>query len=116
MVELMHLGRSFKLMLFEGYKEDLGLQSYICSIKCSLVGDLLHGSSCCVGWGWLLLFEERGNSGGNGDGFTPNSKAVVAVQAASVAMANGFSVVVTMPLDTIKTRLQVLDCDFFFFF
>ncbi|GER32567.1 mitochondrial substrate carrier family protein, partial [Striga asiatica] len=35
--------------------------------------------------------------------------AVVAVQGVSAAMASGASVLVTMPLDTIKTRLQVLD-------
>ncbi|GER49741.1 mitochondrial substrate carrier family protein [Striga asiatica] len=35
--------------------------------------------------------------------------AVVAVQGVSAAMVSGASVLVTMPLDTIKTRLQVLD-------
>lgn len=45
----------------------------------------------------------------NGNGFRPDSKGVVAVQAASAVMASGFSALVTMPLDTIKTRLQVLD-------
>ncbi|XAR57580.1 hypothetical protein NMG60_11025771 [Bertholletia excelsa] len=39
----------------------------------------------------------------------PDSKAVVAVQGVSAAMASGFSALVTMPLDTIKTRLQVLE-------
>jgi len=33
----------------------------------------------------------------------------MAVQGASAAMAGGMSALITMPLDTIKTRLQVLD-------
>ncbi|KAL6965754.1 hypothetical protein U1Q18_036809 [Sarracenia purpurea var. burkii] len=49
-------------------------------------------------------------SGGNG-GFRPGSKAVVAVQGLSAVMASGFSALVTMPLDTVKTRLQVLGGD-----
>lgn len=46
---------------------------------------------------------------GNGGGLRPDSKAVVAVQGVSATMASGVSALVTMPLDTIKTRLQVLD-------
>ncbi|XP_022756373.1 solute carrier family 25 member 44-like [Durio zibethinus] len=42
-------------------------------------------------------------------GFRPDSKALVAVQGLSAAMASGISALITMPLDTIKTRLQVLD-------
>ncbi|XP_047939722.1 solute carrier family 25 member 44-like [Salvia hispanica] len=41
--------------------------------------------------------------------YRPDGKSVVAVQAFSAAMASGASALVTMPLDTIKTRLQVLD-------
>ncbi|CAN4105177.1 unnamed protein product [Withania somnifera] len=44
-------------------------------------------------------------------GYRPDGKAMVAVQAVSAAMASGVSAVVTMPLDTVKTRLQVLDDD-----
>ncbi|KAK7410165.1 hypothetical protein VNO78_00729 [Psophocarpus tetragonolobus] len=39
----------------------------------------------------------------------PDSKAIVAVQGFSAVFASGVSVIVTMPFDTIKTRLQVLD-------
>ncbi|KAF5793411.1 putative mitochondrial carrier protein [Helianthus annuus] len=39
----------------------------------------------------------------------PDSTTVMAVQGVSAAMAGGVSALVTMPLDTIKTRLQVLD-------
>ncbi|KAK7325095.1 hypothetical protein VNO77_29173 [Canavalia gladiata] len=39
----------------------------------------------------------------------PDSKTVMAVQGVSAAMAGGMSALITMPLDTIKTRLQVLD-------
>ncbi|GMI97910.1 hypothetical protein like AT1G72820 [Hibiscus trionum] len=42
-------------------------------------------------------------------GFRPDLKALVAVQGLSAAMASGVSALITMPLDTIKTRLQVLD-------
>ncbi|CAL4929345.1 unnamed protein product [Urochloa decumbens] len=36
---------------------------------------------------------------------------LVAVQGASAALAGGASALVTMPLDTVKTRLQVMDAD-----
>jgi solute carrier family 25 protein 44 len=41
----------------------------------------------------------------------PDTKTVMAVQGVSAAMAGGMSALITMPLDTIKTRLQVLDGD-----
>ncbi|KAK8513680.1 hypothetical protein V6N13_002409 [Hibiscus sabdariffa] len=44
-----------------------------------------------------------------GSGSKPDSKTLVAVQGLSAAMASGVSALITMPLDTIKTRLQVLD-------
>lgn len=37
--------------------------------------------------------------------------AVVAVQGLSATTASGFSALVTMPLDTIKTRVQVIESD-----
>lgn len=61
------------------------------------------------GIGYHLKKENGGGGCGGGVGFTPDSKAVVAVQATSAAVASGVSALVTMPLDTIKTRLQVLD-------
>ncbi|XVE97738.1 hypothetical protein REPUB_Repub03eG0044400 [Reevesia pubescens] len=51
--------------------------------------------------------DESGVIGGSS--FKPDSKALVAVQGLSAAMASGVSALITMPLDTIKTRLQVLD-------
>ncbi|EYU21342.1 hypothetical protein ABFS82_09G121100 [Erythranthe guttata] len=44
-------------------------------------------------------------------GFRPDGKTVIAVQGVSAAMAGGVSALITMPLDTIKTRLQVLEGD-----
>ncbi|KAJ4717836.1 solute carrier family 25 member 44-like [Melia azedarach] len=41
----------------------------------------------------------------------PDTKTVMAVQGVSAAMAGGVSALITMPLDTIKTRLQVMDGD-----
>ncbi|KAL3500836.1 hypothetical protein ACH5RR_039929 [Cinchona calisaya] len=43
------------------------------------------------------------------NGYRPDGKAVVAIQGISAAMASGVSALGTMPLDTIKTRMQVLD-------
>lgn len=51
----------------------------------------------------------RSNSSTGNGALTPGYKAVVAVQAASAAVAGGMAALVTMPLDTIKTRMQVLD-------
>ncbi|KAF2287064.1 hypothetical protein GH714_037297 [Hevea brasiliensis] len=42
-------------------------------------------------------------------GYRPDSKAMVAVQGLCAVMASGVSAMITMPLDTIKTRMQVLD-------
>lgn len=43
--------------------------------------------------------------------YKPGYKAVMAVQGFSAAMAGGVSALITMPLDTIKTRLQVLESE-----
>ncbi|OWM62550.1 solute carrier family 25 member 44-like [Punica granatum] len=40
---------------------------------------------------------------------SPNSRSALAVQGLSAVAASGVSAVITMPLDTIKTRLQVMD-------
>uniref|UniRef100_A0ACD5Y1G8 Uncharacterized protein n=1 Tax=Avena sativa TaxID=4498 RepID=A0ACD5Y1G8_AVESA len=48
----------------------------------------------------------------DGDGDTllqPSCKTLMVVQGASAAMAGGAAALVTMPLDTIKTRMQVMD-------
>ncbi|MCL7038972.1 hypothetical protein MKW94_018560 [Papaver nudicaule] len=67
------------------------------------------GYSC-----YIAKKEKSGGGGGGGGGcsgrcISPDSKTVMAVQGLSAAMAGGFSALITMPLDTIKTRLQVLD-------
>ncbi|KAH6790826.1 Mitochondrial substrate carrier family protein [Perilla frutescens var. frutescens] len=62
----------------------------------------------CIGC-YFCKKNENGSGGNGSNGYRPDGKSVVAVQALSAAMASGASALVTMPLDTIKTRLQVLD-------
>lgn len=63
-------------------------------------------------WGGFGCYMGKKDENGlvvHGYGFRPDSRATVAVQGLSAAMASGVSALITMPLDTIKTRLQVLD-------
>ncbi|KAI3468081.1 hypothetical protein Pfo_024744 [Paulownia fortunei] len=61
-------------------------------------------------WGCIGCYCCKKDANGNGgSGYRPDGKSVVAVQGLSAAMASGVSALVTMPLDTIKTRLQVFD-------
>jgi solute carrier family 25 protein 44 len=64
-------------------------------------------------WGCIGCYankkDENAVNGGGGCGYRPGSKEMVAVQGVCAAMASGVSAMITMPLDTIKTRLQVLD-------
>ncbi|KAE9603662.1 hypothetical protein Lal_00002108 [Lupinus albus] len=63
-------------------------------------------------WGAFGSYMGKNNEGNlvnGGCGFRPDSKTMVAVQGLSAVMASGVSAIVTMPFDTIKTRLQVLD-------
>ncbi|KAJ0074974.1 hypothetical protein Patl1_33618 [Pistacia atlantica] len=67
------------------------------------------------GIGWHFSGKGGYGVGGGDDGegsmnmIRPDSKMVMAVQGVSAAMAGGVSALITMPLDTIKTRLQVLE-------
>ncbi|PWA97507.1 Mitochondrial carrier domain-containing protein [Artemisia annua] len=64
-------------------------------------------------WGGIGTYmskkDEDSNENGNVVAIRPDSRTVMAVQGVSAAMAGGVSALVTMPLDTIKTRLQVID-------
>lgn len=61
-------------------------------------------------WGGFGCYlTKKDENGCNGCCYRPSSKAILAVQSLSAAMASGVSALITMPLDTIKTRLQVLD-------
>lgn len=73
------------------------------------VSILTYAPSNAVWWASYSLSQRiiwcgigRGGGGGGGEG------SVAAVQAASAAVAGGAAAVATMPLDTIKTRMQVL--------
>lgn len=63
------------------------------------------------GVGSYLVKKDDDSSENGVNTFRPNSKTIMAVQGVSAAMAGGISALITMPLDTIKTRLQVLDGD-----
>ncbi|KAM7259462.1 hypothetical protein ACFE04_015203 [Oxalis oulophora] len=58
-------------------------------------------------WNGLIKKEDGNRIGGSS--FRPDSKSLVVVQGLSAALASGVSAIITMPLDTVKTRLQVLD-------
>lgn len=66
-------------------------------------------------WGgvgyYLCKKDDKSNSKSADNSMRPDSKTVMAVQGVSAAIAGGMSALITMPLDTIKTRLQVLDGD-----
>ncbi|GLT75961.1 hypothetical protein SLA2020_476500 [Shorea laevis] len=62
-------------------------------------------------WGGFGCYMGKKDESHSINGYRPDSKAVVAVQGLSAAMASGVSALITMPLDTIKTRLQVLDAE-----
>ncbi|XP_068334626.1 uncharacterized protein [Pyrus communis] len=62
------------------------------------------------GYGCYMCKKDESGSG-NGSNLRPDCKAMLAVQAFSAGMASGFSALITMPLDTVKTRLQVLDAE-----
>ncbi|XP_061360237.1 uncharacterized protein LOC133304247 [Gastrolobium bilobum] len=70
-----------------------------------------------VGYYLCKKSEERSdtatnvNASASANALRPDTKTVMAVQGLSAAMAGGMSALITMPLDTIKTRLQVLDGD-----
>ncbi|KAK1281422.1 hypothetical protein QJS04_geneDACA004956 [Acorus gramineus] len=59
-------------------------------------------------WGCVGCHRHFCTEGSDG-ALRPDAKAVVAVQGASAAVAGGMAAVVTMPMDTIKTRMQVMD-------
>lgn len=53
---------------------------------------------------WTTLCNQRNG----GENFEPSSATLVGVQGLSASLASGVSAVLTTPLDTLKTRLQVL--------
>ncbi|KAJ1420370.1 Mitochondrial carrier protein [Sesbania bispinosa] len=63
------------------------------------------------GVGYYLSKKSEEGSDTASNALRPDTKTVMAVQGVSAAMAGGMSALITMPLDTIKTRLQVLDGD-----
>ncbi|KAA0059413.1 solute carrier family 25 member 44 [Cucumis melo var. makuwa] len=69
------------------------------------------GIGCCYHAKKVQVDEDNENGGCSSNVYKPDSKTVIAVQGASAAMAGSISALITMPLDTIKTRLQVLDGD-----
>lgn len=62
-------------------------------------------------WGGFGSYICKKDDDCSESGYRPDSKTVMAVQGVSAAMAGGVSALITMPMDTIKTRMQVLDGD-----
>lgn len=63
------------------------------------------------GFGTYICKKDDESSENGASTFRPDSKTIMAVQGVSAAMAGGVSALITMPMDTIKTRMQVLDGD-----
>ncbi|XP_024371426.1 uncharacterized protein [Physcomitrium patens] len=53
---------------------------------------------------WMSICNQRNQE----EGYEPSSLTIIGVQGLSASLASGVSAVLTTPLDTIKTRLQVL--------
>lgn len=60
-------------------------------------------------WGGFGCYMCKKDESGSAN--RPDCRAMLAVQGLSAAMASGVSALITMPLDTVKTRLQVLDAE-----
>ncbi|KAF2301010.1 hypothetical protein GH714_019249 [Hevea brasiliensis] len=93
-----------------GLYRGFGISILTCPIKRGLVGFLLCAQRTV--WGGMRCYFYKKDEDGNESGINalrPDSKTVMAVQGVCAAMAGGVSALITMPLDTIKTRLQVLD-------
>ncbi|KAF2592225.1 hypothetical protein F2Q70_00044657 [Brassica cretica] len=70
---------------------------------------LTYAPSNAVWWASYSVAQSMVWGEENGNTVKPDSKTVMAVQGVSAAVAGSVSALITMPLDTIKTRLQVLD-------
>nr|GME01832.1 solute carrier family 25 member 44-like [Ipomoea batatas] len=75
------------------------------------IAQRLVWSSYAYGYYFFKKDEEDERAVTSMDPLIPDSKTVMVVQGVSAAIAGGISALITMPLDTIKTRLQVLDSD-----
>ncbi|XP_019193263.1 PREDICTED: solute carrier family 25 member 44-like [Ipomoea nil] len=75
------------------------------------IAQRLVWSSYAYGYYIFKKYDEDERVVTSMDPLIPDSKTVMVVQGLSAAIAGGISALITMPLDTIKTRLQVLESD-----
>ncbi|KAH0969801.1 hypothetical protein GBA52_028397 [Prunus armeniaca] len=80
----------------------------LCTVECGLVGFRTLFAHRLI-WGGFGCYMCKKDESGSAN--RPDCRAMLAVQGLSAAMASGVSALITMPLDTVKTRLQVLDAE-----
>ncbi|KAG4931452.1 hypothetical protein AAZX31_17G211300 [Glycine max] len=99
---------------FDAFRKILGVEGPRGFYRGFGVSIVTYAPSNAVWWASYSMVNRLiwGVFGGCGNSnFGRDSKVMVGVQGLSAVMASGVSTIVTMPLDTIKTRLQVLDAE-----
>ncbi|TKY58017.1 Solute carrier family 25 member 44 [Spatholobus suberectus] len=98
---------------FDAFRKILGVDGPRGFYRGFGVSIVTYAPSNAVWWASYSMMHRLiwGAFGGCGFNSGRDSKVMVGVQGLSAVLASGVSAIVTMPLDTIKTRLQVLDAE-----